>query len=119
MTTDKCRICSEANAVLIDCILCFQDEGLLDSEKIAAFDFDGCLAKTSVKRIGANAWSLMYPSIPEKLQSLYNDGYKLNKRQTAVDSKIGRLEGFIKLVNVPIQVIYSHMLFSHIHQFLE
>lgn len=28
-------------------------------------------------RIGANAWSLMYPSIPEKLQSLYNDGYKL------------------------------------------
>lgn len=50
LTTDKCRICSEANAVLIDCILCFQDEGLLDSEKIAAFDFDGCLAKTSVKR---------------------------------------------------------------------
>ncbi|XP_031121019.1 polynucleotide 3'-phosphatase ZDP isoform X1 [Ipomoea triloba] len=97
-----------------------QDEGILDSEKIAAFDFDGCLAKTSVKRIGANAWSLMYPSIPEKLQSLYNDGYKLviftnesnierwkNKRQTAVDSKIGRLEGFIKLVKVPIQVFIA------------
>ncbi|XP_019154130.1 PREDICTED: polynucleotide 3'-phosphatase ZDP isoform X4 [Ipomoea nil] len=97
-----------------------QDEGLLDSEKIAAFDFDGCLAKTSVKRIGANAWSLMYPSVPEKLQCLYNDGYKLviftnesnierwkNKRQTAVDSKIGRLEDFIKRVKVPIQVFIA------------
>ncbi|KAL0406731.1 UNVERIFIED_CONTAM: Polynucleotide 3'-phosphatase ZDP [Sesamum latifolium] len=85
-----------------------------------AFDFDGCLAKTSVKRVGADAWSLMYPSIPEKLQSLYNDGYKLviftnesnierwkNKRQAAVDSKIGRLENFIKLVKVPIQVFIA------------
>ncbi|XP_076934548.1 polynucleotide 3'-phosphatase ZDP-like [Bidens hawaiensis] len=62
----------------------------------------------------------MYPSIPNKLQSLYNDGYKLviftnesnierwkNKRQVAVDSKIGRLDAFIKLVNVPIQVFIS------------
>ncbi|KAL0320607.1 UNVERIFIED_CONTAM: Polynucleotide 3'-phosphatase ZDP [Sesamum radiatum] len=97
-----------------------RDDGLLDSKKIAAFDFDGCLAKTSVKRVGADAWSLMYPSIPEKLQSLYNDGYKLviftnesnierwkNKRQAAVDSKIGRLENFIKLVKVPIQVFIA------------
>lgn len=97
-----------------------RDEGLHDSEKIAAFDFDGCLAKTSVKRIGADAWSLMYPSIPEKLQSLYNDGYKLviftnesnierwkNKRQVAVDSKLGRLNSFIKFVEVPIQVFIA------------
>lgn len=27
-----------------------QDDGLHDSSKIAAFDFDGCLAKTDVKR---------------------------------------------------------------------
>ncbi|XP_073271646.1 polynucleotide 3'-phosphatase ZDP-like isoform X3 [Primulina huaijiensis] len=54
-----------------------RDVGLHDSRKIAAFDFDGCLAKTSVKRVGADAWSVMYPSIPEKLQNLYNDGYKL------------------------------------------
>ncbi|XP_015578057.2 polynucleotide 3'-phosphatase ZDP isoform X2 [Ricinus communis] len=53
------------------------DDGLHDSSKIAAFDFDGCLAQTSIKRIGADAWSLMYPSIPKKLQGLYKDGYKL------------------------------------------
>ncbi|XP_073143090.1 polynucleotide 3'-phosphatase ZDP [Henckelia pumila] len=97
-----------------------RDDGLHDSQKIAAFDFDGCLAKTSVKRVGADAWSIMYPSIPEKLQNLYNDGYKLviftnesnierwkNKRQAAVDSKLGRLENFIKLVKVPIQVFIA------------
>ncbi|KAK4750673.1 hypothetical protein SAY87_004155 [Trapa incisa] len=97
-----------------------QDEGLRDSSKIAAFDFDGCLVNTSVKRVGADAWSLMYPAIPEKLQKLYSDGYKLviftnesnierwkNKRKVAVDSKIGRLNNFIQLVNVPIQVFIA------------
>ncbi|XVF04370.1 hypothetical protein REPUB_Repub05bG0076600 [Reevesia pubescens] len=96
------------------------DDGLHDSSKIAAFDFDGCLAKTSVKRVGADAWSLMYPSIPEKLQSLYEEGYKLviftnesnidrwkNKRQVAVDSKIGCLNNFIKRVKVPMQVFIA------------
>ncbi|XP_062011602.1 polynucleotide 3'-phosphatase ZDP-like isoform X1 [Rosa rugosa] len=97
-----------------------RDDGLHDSSKIAAFDFDGCLANTDVRRVGADAWSLMYPSIPDKLRSLYEDGYKLviftneanierwkNKRQVAVDSKIGRLNDFIKEVKVPIQVFIA------------
>lgn len=97
-----------------------RDDGLHDSSKIAAFDFDGCLAKTAVNRVGANAWSLMHSSIPDKLQSLYNDGYKLviftnesnierwkNKRQVAVDSKIGRLNNFIEKVKVPVQVFIA------------
>ncbi|KAL5069577.1 hypothetical protein RYX36_020464, partial [Vicia faba] len=67
-----------------------------------------------------NAWSLMYPLIPDKLQTLYNDGYKLviftnesntdrwkNQRQKAVDSKIGRLNQFIEKVKVPIQVFIT------------
>ncbi|XP_065044162.1 polynucleotide 3'-phosphatase ZDP-like isoform X3 [Musa acuminata AAA Group] len=97
-----------------------KEDGFHDSERIAAFDFDGCLVNTSVKRIGPDAWSLMYPSIPEKLQELYKGGYKLviftnesnierwkNKRQQAVESKIGRLENFIKCVKVPIQVFIA------------
>ncbi|CAM0882825.1 unnamed protein product [Alopecurus aequalis] len=97
-----------------------QDDGLRASAKIAAFDFDGCLAKTSVKITGADKWSLQHKSIPDKLQSLYNDGYKLviftnesnierwkNKRQQAVDSKVGRLDNFIECVKVPIQVFIA------------
>lgn len=33
-----------------------------------------------------------------------------NKRQVAVDSKIGRLNNFIERVKVPIQVVYSGVL---------
>ncbi|XP_059442325.1 polynucleotide 3'-phosphatase ZDP [Corylus avellana] len=97
-----------------------RDDGLQDSNKIAAFDFDGTLGNTSVYKRGADAWSLMYPSVPDKLQKLYNDGYKLviftnesnierhkKKRQAAVDSKIGRLDNFIKQVTVPIQVFIA------------
>ncbi|KAJ7981828.1 polynucleotide 3'-phosphatase ZDP [Quillaja saponaria] len=97
-----------------------QDVGLHNSSKIAAFDFDGCLVNTSVKRIGPDAWSLMYSSVPEKLQYLHHDGYKLviftnesnierwnKKRQLAVDSKIGRLINFINEVKVPIQVFVA------------
>ncbi|KAG0487506.1 hypothetical protein HPP92_009601 [Vanilla planifolia] len=97
-----------------------REEGAHDTEKIAAFDFDGCLANTSVKRTGADAWSLMYSSIPEKLQELHKEGYKLviftnesnierwkNKRQQAIDSKLGRLDHFIKVVGVPIQVFIA------------
>ncbi|KAH7414949.1 hypothetical protein KP509_14G020300 [Ceratopteris richardii] len=95
------------------------DESLA-KDKIAAFDFDGCLVKTSVQRHGADAWSLLYPSIPKKLQDYHDDGYKLviftnesnidrwkNSRQKAVDSKIGRLKSFMKLVDAPIQVFIS------------
>ncbi|CAO2194618.1 unnamed protein product [Urochloa humidicola] len=97
-----------------------QEDGLRASAKIAAFDFDGCLAKTSVRIIGADKWSLQHKSIPEKLKRLYNDGYKLviftnesnidrwkNKRQEAVDSKVGRLDNFIERVKVPIQVFIA------------
>nr|CAB3478230.1 unnamed protein product [Digitaria exilis] len=97
-----------------------QQDGLHASAKVAAFDFDGCLAKTSVRSIGADKWSLQHKSIPEKLQSLYTDGYKLviftnesnierwkNKRQEAVDSKVGRLDNFIECVKVPIQVFIA------------
>lgn len=89
-------------------------------DKIAAFDFDGCLANTSIRRPGPDAWSLLYPSIPKLLQDYHDDGFKLviftnesnidrwkNSRQKAVDSKIGRLTGFMKLIKAPVQVFIS------------
>lgn len=33
-------------------------------------------------RHGADAWSLLYPSIPKIMQGYYNDGYKLVRGQT-------------------------------------
>eukprot|EP00249_Psilotum_nudum_P013242 c24236_g1_i2 orf=636-1160(+) len=97
-----------------------ESDHLQASNKIAAFDFDGCLAKTSVRRIGADAWSLLYSSIPEKLLGYCGEGYKLviftnesnidrweKSRQKAVDSKLGRLKGFMDCVKVPMQVFIA------------
>jgi bifunctional polynucleotide phosphatase/kinase len=120
---------------------------------------------------GADKWSLQHKSIPDKLQSLYNDGYKLvsyvlvlfpsltllldlctlfqdkythsmfiqnhvvwccqviftnesnierwkNKRQQAVDSKVGRLDNFIERVKVPVQVFCEPIFFSLIFVFI-
>nr|XP_024377413.1 polynucleotide 3'-phosphatase ZDP-like isoform X2 [Physcomitrium patens] len=101
-------------------VILHEAEGLQPSEKIAAFDFDGCLANTHVRRSGADAWKLMYPSIPKILQGYHRDGYKLvvftnesnierwtKSRQKAVDSKVGRLEAFINVVEVPMHVFIS------------
>ncbi|CAM6038134.1 unnamed protein product [Sphagnum compactum] len=101
-------------------VIFHETEKLQASEKIAAFDFDGCLVKTDVRRTGAHAWSLLFPSIPEKFQKYHDDGYKLvifsnesnidrwkNSRQKAVDSKLGRVEGFLELLKVPVQTFIS------------
>ncbi|XWS10899.1 hypothetical protein CRYUN_Cryun38cG0037900 [Craigia yunnanensis] len=93
-----------------------RDDGLHDSGKIAAFDFDGCLAKTSVKRYGCSTyihmklhksdiyWHWMNDVIFTNESNI--DRWK-NKRQVAVDSKIGRLNNFIKQVKVPMQVFIA------------
>ncbi|KAG0554238.1 hypothetical protein KC19_12G075600 [Ceratodon purpureus] len=101
-------------------VIFYEADGLQPSEKIAAFDFDGCLANTDVRRSGAEAWKLMYPSIPKKLQDYHKDGFKLvifsnesnierwtKSRQKAVDSKCGRVEAFLNLVKVPMQAFIS------------
>ncbi|GAQ80446.1 hypothetical protein KFL_000540220 [Klebsormidium nitens] len=93
---------------------------LRTSEKVAAFDFDGTLANTAVRRHGADAWSLMFPTIPQKLQQLHDDGFRIvlftnesnidrwvNSRQKAIDSKIGRLEGLHKKCGVPMLVFIA------------
>ncbi|MCO5558181.1 hypothetical protein L7F22_011760 [Adiantum nelumboides] len=57
-----------------------ETEDSLAKGKIAAFDFDGCLVKTSVRRHGADAWSLLYRSIPTKMKDYHDAGYKLVRR---------------------------------------
>eukprot|EP00898_Chlorokybus_atmophyticus_P006386 jgi/Chlat1/6749/Chrsp50S00502 len=101
-------------------IIIFSAEGSKPSSKVAAFDFDGCLVNTSVRRTGAEHWKLMYPSVPDKLRSLHEEGYKLvifsneanidrwkNSRQKAVDSKVGRLQNFMNSIDVPMQAFVA------------
>jgi len=92
------------------------------SEKIAAFDFDLCLAKTSLFKKGPDQWSLLFPAIPTIFKKLDSEGYKIviftnqsdigkaakpETRKKAIDEKIGRLGGFVKQMGLPISVFIA------------
>jgi len=58
-------------------LMYYESPGLVHSEKLATFDFDGCLANTSLFKKGPDAWSVLFPSIPAHLKTLHDSGYKL------------------------------------------
>ena len=92
-------------------VMFYESEGISPSDKIAAFDFDGTLAKTSLFRHGPDAWSILYPSCEKKLSELHEKGYKLviftnqagiawakASRTKVIAEKQGRLTGFVNKV---------------------
>jgi bifunctional polynucleotide phosphatase/kinase len=87
------------------------------STKIAGFDYDGCLAKTSLFKKGPDAWSVLFPTCKPYLTSLHAQGYKIviftnqaeigkakASKQKSVSEKIARLGGFVAEMGLPIQV---------------
>ncbi|CAI5967677.1 unnamed protein product, partial [Closterium sp. NIES-65] len=102
-------------------VILHQSPELKPSSRIAAFDFDGCLVNTNVRIMGPNAWSLMFETVPSVLQQFHQAGYKIviftnesnidrftKQRHKAIESKIGRLNGFMRAVpGVPMQIFIS------------
>ena len=97
----------------------FKEKELRSSTKVAAFDFDGCLADTPLGGFDPNAWSMQFPHVPLVLRSLFASGHTLvvitnesmdrYKKPEAITScmrkKVGRLTGFASAVGVPILVL--------------
>lgn len=92
-------------------LLYYDEQDVKPSDKIAAFDFDNTLVKTSLFKHGVDAWSILYPNCLEKLSSLHKDGFKLviftnqagigrakSTREKTIAEKKGRLLGFVKKV---------------------
>jgi len=103
-------------------IMYWESQNIIHSSKIASFDFDGCLAKTSLFKKGPDAWSILFPQIPHKLKTLHEAGYKLviftnqsdigkaakpETRAKAIKEKQGRLIGFVKKVDLPFQIFVA------------
>lgn len=88
------------------------------SSKIAAFDYDGCLANTSLFRKGPDAWSVLFPGETEAvLKELSDCGYKLaimsnqstiGKAKASFEKEVAekkaRLVGFARKVGLPCQI---------------
>ncbi|KAG6421520.1 hypothetical protein SASPL_118076 [Salvia splendens] len=77
---EKKLVDAEVRAIEVDKI--DDDDGLHDSSNIATFDFDGCLAKTSVKGVNTDIWSLVSPLIPKKLHNRYKDELQDDREDT-------------------------------------
>jgi len=103
-------------------VMYWESDDIKHSDKIASFDFDGCLANTSLFKKGPDAWSILFPGIPDKLKSLHKEGYKLiiftnqsdigkaakpETREKAINEKKGRLMGFVQMVGLPFQIFVS------------
>lgn len=85
------------------------------SAAIAAFDFDGCLARTPLGGNDPKAWSMQYPHVPQVLSTLSaahaivivtNESMDRFKKPEAIRAailkKTGRLEGFAAAAKVPL-----------------
>lgn len=94
-------------------VLFYESREIKHSEKIASFDFDGTLAKTSLFKHGPDAWSILYPTCAQKLTKPHEDGYKLviftnqaaigkakATKEKVIAEKKGRFMGFIKKVRL-------------------
>ena len=98
-------------------VLEFQDPK--PAAKVAAFDFDGCVARTSLQGSDPNAWSMMFSHVPAVLQRLHADGFKVvivsnesmdrlvkpDAIANAIKKKTGRLHAFVRAVDVPTLVL--------------
>eukprot|EP00026_Physarum_polycephalum_P010706 Phypoly_transcript_10880.p1 GENE.Phypoly_transcript_10880~~Phypoly_transcript_10880.p1 ORF type:complete len:384 (+),score=165.74 Phypoly_transcript_10880:93-1244(+) len=104
-----------------DSLMYYEMPGVKPSEKLACFDYDGCLAQTSLFKHGPDAWSVRHASIPKRLQELHSQGYKLvimtnqsdigkakpENKPKKIAEKVARLLGFAKAVGLPFQILVA------------
>eukprot|EP00045_Choanoeca_perplexa_P001904 m.22269 g.22269 ORF g.22269 m.22269 type:complete len:359 (+) comp11226_c0_seq2:649-1725(+) len=104
-----------------DSVLIKEYGAVQHSSKVAAFDFDGCLASTSQGGYDPKAWSLRFKQVPDVLRAYHDNGYKIvivtneslarlknfEPIRKHVAKKCGRLDGFVASVDVPITVFCS------------
>ncbi|XP_034485355.1 uncharacterized protein F21D5.5 [Drosophila innubila] len=106
---------SAANGELV----IFSSAGLQASNKIAGYDMDGTIIKTKSGNVfpkNTEDWQIIFPEVPEKLQRLHKDGFKIcfftNQAGIARgkvdlnDFKL-KVKNIVKKLNVPVQVFIA------------
>lgn len=110
----------KVNTVLVRDFMA-DDAHLQDPMRVAAFDFDGCLANTNLQDNSPAAWRLMFPNVPAVLRELHAQKYRIvivtneyidrfvkeDVRRSAVAKKTFRLDAFMQEVSVPCFAIIA------------
>ncbi|KAM8706618.1 hypothetical protein ACLKA7_010822 [Drosophila subpalustris] len=100
-------------------LVIFSSAGLAASSKIAGYDMDGTIIKTKSGNVfpkNTDDWQIIFPEVPEKLQRLHKDGFKIcfftNQAGIARgkvdlnDFKL-KVKNIVKKLNVPVQVFIA------------
>ncbi|XP_034114949.1 uncharacterized protein F21D5.5 [Drosophila albomicans] len=100
-------------------LVIFSSAGLRASNKIAGYDMDGTIITTKSGKVfpkNTDDWKIIYPEVPEKLQRLHKDGFKIcfftNQAGIArgtvnLDEFKVKVKNIVKKLNVPIQVFVA------------
>ncbi|XP_064551328.1 uncharacterized protein F21D5.5 [Drosophila montana] len=107
------------DAVASGKLVIYSSAGLTASAKIAGYDMDGTIIKTKSGNVfpkNTDDWQIIYPEVPEKLQRLHKDGFKIcffTNQGGIARGKIKLQDFKVKIINivkklgVPVQVFIA------------
>ncbi|KAH8381642.1 hypothetical protein KR093_010242 [Drosophila rubida] len=100
-------------------LVIFSSAGLIASNKIAGYDMDGTIIKTKSGNVfpkNTEDWQIIYPEVPDKLQRLHKDGFKIcfftnqagiARGKVNLDDFKVKVKNIVKKLNVPVQVFVA------------
>lgn len=100
-------------------LVIYSSAGLRASSKIAGYDMDGTIITTKSGNVfpkNTSDWQILYPEVPEKLQKLHMDGFKIcfftnqggiARGKIKLDDFKVKIKDIVKKLNVPVQVFIA------------
>lgn len=107
------------NSVTNGELVVYSSAGLRASSKIAGYDMDGTIITTKSGNVfpkNISDWQILYPEVPEKLQKLHKDGFKIcfftnqggiARGKIKLDDFKVKIKEIVKKLNVPVQVFIA------------
>ncbi|EDV91399.1 uncharacterized protein F21D5.5 [Drosophila grimshawi] len=100
-------------------LVIYSSANLAASSKIAGYDMDGTIITTKSGNVfpkNTTDWQIIYPEVPEKLQRLHKDGFKIcfftnqagiARGKVNLDDFKVKVKNIVKQLGVPVQVFIA------------
>ncbi|XP_030369490.1 uncharacterized protein F21D5.5 [Scaptodrosophila lebanonensis] len=100
-------------------LVIYTSAGVAPSDKIAGYDMDGTIIKTLSGNVfpkNTDDWQIIFPEVPQKLQRLYRDGFKIcfftnqggiARGKIKLDDFKVKIKLIAKKLGVPVQVFIA------------
>ncbi|ALC45460.1 CG9601 [Drosophila busckii] len=107
------------NSVANGKLIIYTSVGVKASSKIASYDMDGTIIKTKSGNVfpkNTDDWQIIFPEVPDKLQRLHKDGFKIcfftnqggiARGKIKLDDFKLKVKAIVKKLAVPVQVFIA------------